>query len=403
MSPASSPLRQSTVTVLVATYNRARYLRESLDSLLGQTMRPHQLIVVDDGSDDATPEIVASYGDAIMYLRKPNGGRASATNHAEPHIAGEWLWLFDDDDVALPDSLERRFLALCQHGTAELAFSGHYVGEDDAQGQLQIRHEVRGRAGPLGNLLLDEMLNHHLLLPGALMRTALFRAAGPWNERYLRSSDYEFTVRLLRLARDVVIVAEPTFVWREHPGLRGPGNSRHASTQREAVWMRFDAMLGRQIRQELNLLEYLGREERARELTAARRQQALLNRMAVMASKGLVVEMLEDVEAFAALRDATKRVSHLSVEQALECQRAVLRPYFLLALLKNPRRFTEGLRLVVERYDVRDLIACFAKGLLYAARRADRPWQARIRLFACALVVAAIAGTRQLRTAYAQR
>ena len=403
MSDAASSLRAATVTVLVATYNRARYLGESLDSILGQTMRPHQVIVVDDGSDDATCEIVASYGDAITYLRKPNGGRASATNFAAAHIDGDWLWLFDDDDVALPDSLERRFRALKQHGTAEVAFSGHYVGEEDADGRLQIRHEVKGRAGSPGNFLLDELLNHHLLLPSALMRTALFRAAGPWDERYLRSSDYEFTVRLLRQVREVLIVPEPTFIWREHAGLRGPGISRHDGTQRESVWMRFDAMLGRQVRQELKLAEYLGCECRTQELTPARRQEALLNRMAVMASKGLVAEMLEDLEAFAAIRDSTATVSRLSAEQAIDCQRAVLRPYFLTALLESPRNFTEGLRSVVEKCDVRDLIACFAKGLLYAARRADRPWRSRLRLLRCALMVAGIAGSRQLRAAYAQR
>ena len=402
MSDTASPLRAATVTVLVATYNRARYLGESLDSILGQTMRPHQVIVVDDGSDDATSEIVASYGDAITYLRKPNGGRASATNFAASHITGEWLWLFDDDDVALPESLERRLRALKQHGTAEVVFSGHYVGEDDADGKLQIRHEIKGRVGSPGNFLLDELLNHHLLLPSALMRTALFRAAGPWDERYLRSSDYEFTVRLLRQVDEVLIVPEPTFIWREHAGLRGPGISRHAGTQRESVWMRFDAMLGRQVRQELKLSEYLSSEERARELTAARRQEALLNRMAVMASKGLIVEMLEDLEAFAVTRDSMP-ACRLSAEQAIDCQRAVLRPYFLTALLSSPRNFTEGLRSVAEKCDIRDLIACFAKGLLYAARRADRPWQSRFRLLGCALVVAALAGSRQLRAAYAQR
>jgi hypothetical protein len=208
---------------------------------------------------------------------------------------------------------------------------------------------------------------------------------------------------LLRQVREVLIVPEPTFIWREHAGLRGPEISRHHGAQRESVWMRFDAMLGRQVRQELKLSEYLGCENRARELTAARRQEALLNRMAVMASKGLIMEMLEDLEAFAVTRDSMTPACRLSAEQAINCQRAVLRPYFLTALLENPRTFSEGLRSIVDKYDIRDLIACFAKGLLYAARRADRPWRSRFRLLGCALVVAALAGSRQLRAAYAQR
>ena len=71
--------RAPKVTVIIPAYNRAAFLRDTIDAALGQTWSPLEVVVVDDGSTDETPEILASYGDRIRVLRHPNGANAGTS------------------------------------------------------------------------------------------------------------------------------------------------------------------------------------------------------------------------------------------------------------------------------------------------------------------------------------
>ena len=97
------------VTVLIDAYNYGQYIEEAVDSALGQEFPREQreIVVVDDGSTDDTEERLRKYGDAIRYLRKPNGGQASAFNHGFENSRGEIVALLDADDVWLPGKLRR--------------------------------------------------------------------------------------------------------------------------------------------------------------------------------------------------------------------------------------------------------------------------------------------------------
>jgi glycosyltransferase involved in cell wall biosynthesis len=95
------------VSVLIPTFNRANYIVESLESVLSQTRRPAEVIIIDDGSTDDTVERLAPYMQRIAYLRKENGGKSSALNLGMKAVTGEYVWIFDDDDIAYPDALAR--------------------------------------------------------------------------------------------------------------------------------------------------------------------------------------------------------------------------------------------------------------------------------------------------------
>lgn len=88
------------ITALVDTYNHERYIEQALVSVLEQGFSAAELevVVVDDGSTDGTEERVKKYGSRIRYLRKPNGGQASAFNTAFPEVRGEIICLLDGDD-----------------------------------------------------------------------------------------------------------------------------------------------------------------------------------------------------------------------------------------------------------------------------------------------------------------
>ena len=98
-------------TVLVDTYNYGQYIEEAVSSVLAQDFPAEQreILVVDDGSTDDTQERLRKFGDAIRYLRKPNGGQASAFNFGFEHARGEAIALLDADDVWLPEKLGRMY------------------------------------------------------------------------------------------------------------------------------------------------------------------------------------------------------------------------------------------------------------------------------------------------------
>jgi glycosyltransferase involved in cell wall biosynthesis len=86
------------ISCIVPVYNGERYLREALDSIMAQTRRPDEIIVVDDGSTDSTRDIVAAYGDDIVYVRQANAGPGAARNRGIGIARGS-LVAFQDADA----------------------------------------------------------------------------------------------------------------------------------------------------------------------------------------------------------------------------------------------------------------------------------------------------------------
>jgi len=102
-------MRTPLVSVLIDTYNYGRYIEQAIDSVLAQdfSTTEREILVVDDGSTDDTPERIRKYGTAITYFRKTNGGQASAFNFGLTRARGKIVALLDADDYWLPGKLAR--------------------------------------------------------------------------------------------------------------------------------------------------------------------------------------------------------------------------------------------------------------------------------------------------------
>jgi len=92
-------------SVLISAYNRADYARKTIDSVLAQTFTDYEVIVVDDGSTDDTPQVLASYGARIQVIRQPRRGPEAARNDAAALARGEYLAMLDTGDLLLPRAL----------------------------------------------------------------------------------------------------------------------------------------------------------------------------------------------------------------------------------------------------------------------------------------------------------
>src|SRR5947208_1919794 len=95
------------VSVVIPVFNRHRYVREAIESVLAQTYPAVEVVVTDDGSTDETPDVLRSFGDRIRVITQPNAGIAAARNVAVGAARGSLIALLDSDDRWLPNKLER--------------------------------------------------------------------------------------------------------------------------------------------------------------------------------------------------------------------------------------------------------------------------------------------------------
>jgi glycosyltransferase involved in cell wall biosynthesis len=121
------------VSVLIDTYNHERFIEEAIESVLSQDFpaSEREILVVDDGSTDRTPEILAKFASQIRILRKPNGGQASAFNCGIPLCRGEFISFLDGDDRWRPEKLSRIADVMSQNPSVGVVGHGIHIASDD--------------------------------------------------------------------------------------------------------------------------------------------------------------------------------------------------------------------------------------------------------------------------------
>lgn len=118
------------VSIVLPTYNRAAYLAQAIESVLCQTMRDAELIVVDDGSTDETADIIARYPERLRYVRTENRGPAHARNIGMRMAAGEYISFLDSDDLYYPDKSRLQTGILDSDRSLGFVFSNMSVFDD---------------------------------------------------------------------------------------------------------------------------------------------------------------------------------------------------------------------------------------------------------------------------------
>jgi hypothetical protein len=169
------------VSVIVTAYNYERYLPEAIDSALAQTYPADRLeiIVVDDGSTDGTPDVIAGYGDRIRSIRRPNGGLIAATNSGLEAATGELLCLLDADNAWPHDRVEVMVAALEADPTAGLVHGDMEL--IDAEGQVTHAswRQTYGFPVGAGNVLGRLLENNFIDANGFMIRAELLPHVHP--------------------------------------------------------------------------------------------------------------------------------------------------------------------------------------------------------------------------------
>jgi glycosyltransferase involved in cell wall biosynthesis len=185
------------VTVCIPIYNRSEALRSTVDSVLAQTFPDWELLLVDDGSTDDTPQVAQSYGDPrIRYIRQENRGHSAARNHGLAVAQGEYIAYLDHDDRWWPDKLRLQVAYLDAHPEAGVVY-GRFRRIDEAGRDLGLGgwHEAAGWI--YEELLAESNFLGTMSLP--LIRTELVRQVGGFNPRMDTADDLDLFLRLARI------------------------------------------------------------------------------------------------------------------------------------------------------------------------------------------------------------
>jgi glycosyltransferase involved in cell wall biosynthesis len=173
------------VSCIVPVYNGERYLAEALESILGQTYRPVEVIVVDDGSTDGTAAVLAAYGQRITCLHQTNAGHAAARNRGLAVARGEFLAFLDADDLWHPEKLAlqmARFQARPELDASITQVQNFWMPELDAEAAY-FRDQRRG--GPLPGYSPVTLLASR----------GLFSRIGPFNAALRHGADTDWFLR----------------------------------------------------------------------------------------------------------------------------------------------------------------------------------------------------------------
>lgn len=183
-----------TISIVIATFNAAKYLAECLDSCIAQTWQDKEIIVVDGGSTDGTVDIIKRYGEQIAYWHsKPDKGVYDAWNQALDHVTGEWVLFRGADDLFdATTSLERMIphLGLATDGGMIVYGLVHVISPDGEY------HKTRG--APWSSLRPQFQQRMVLPHPATFHRRTAFDRFGRFNTSYRIAGDYEFLLRILR-------------------------------------------------------------------------------------------------------------------------------------------------------------------------------------------------------------
>ena len=178
------------VSVIIPTYNSARFISSAVSSVLGQSYKDYEIIIVDDGSADATREVTAKFGNKVLYLYQSNAGPAAARNLGLSRATGEFVAYLDADDLWYPQKLEKQVAFLSAHKSYGIVHSDiDVIDENDRVIQPRFNQQT-GRTVPAGYCTMQLLHESHVQTLTVMARRVWVDKVGRFDERLKGTEDY---------------------------------------------------------------------------------------------------------------------------------------------------------------------------------------------------------------------
>jgi len=215
-------------SVIIPAYNSDKTLARAIDSVLAQTWPAYEIIVVDDGSTDATATVAAGYGNKVRYLRQDNAGVSAARNQGAQIASGDWLAFLDADDWYYPDRLKLHAAMIERDEKLDFLtgdyeycdISGTLLGrsmQGKASGRAMLIKAAGNRDVVMDQVDFESFVadhfgdTHTLSLP-----RATFLELGGYPMGFNVCEDVHLLIRLVARSRRVGVVCEPLAVYSIH-------------------------------------------------------------------------------------------------------------------------------------------------------------------------------------------
>ena len=191
MSKIEKKQKKPRVSVIIPTYNRGWIIKEAIDSVMVQDYRNFELIIVDDGSTDNTPDILNSYRGDIMVFRQENQGVSAARNRGFAAASGRFVAFLDSDDLWLPRKLFRQVEFFNKNPDAQICQT------EETWIRKGVRVNPKKRHKKPEGMIFEQSLALCLVSPSAVMiRRSLFDEVGVFDEKLLVCEDYDLWLRI---------------------------------------------------------------------------------------------------------------------------------------------------------------------------------------------------------------
>ena len=204
------------ISVVIPAYNAGRFINRTIDSVLAQTYKDFELIVVDDGSTDNTGQAVKSYGSKVRYIYQPNAGDGPARNTGIEAAAGKWLAFLDHDDEWLPEKLDIQMKLLSANPDLRWCGTNRYQSDGQRCAVVSDEHKIEKA---LGNR--DYFDNYFRAITEAdcqvitstlMIRRDVFREVGVFDGRWKRCADQDMWWRITYKFPRIGYISKPLAV-----------------------------------------------------------------------------------------------------------------------------------------------------------------------------------------------
>jgi glycosyltransferase involved in cell wall biosynthesis len=196
------------ISVVIPTYNRVSFLKDAIGSVLSQSYRDFELIVVDDGSTDETPELLLSYGKKIKVITKANKGPSAARNRGIKAAKGKWIAFLDSDDVWKPDKLEKQVQFIKDNPDIKICQTEEIWIRNGKRVNPRKKHEMHS------GWIYEQCLPLCIVSPSSVMiHRDVFEKVGFFDETMPACEDYDLWLRIapyypICLVREKLIVKQ---------------------------------------------------------------------------------------------------------------------------------------------------------------------------------------------------
>lgn len=210
-------MKRPIISVIIPCYNTEKYLAESLDCIIKQTLKNIEIICIDDGSTDRTPKILKRYAkkdERIKIITQKNSGVVTARNRAIAKAKSEYIYPFDSDDIITPDCLEKLYNAM-QEGKGDIITNRVVMFSENDQGELCLPKPTK-----------SNMVIHNCMVNAALFRKKDFKETGGYDPAFNEGiEDYDLWMNFMfKHDKKVYRIPEVLFYYR----LKNRNESRNA-------------------------------------------------------------------------------------------------------------------------------------------------------------------------------